>query len=624
MNNQLPETNSILIVDDNPDNLALLFDFLSEEGFEILVARGGESAIEKATYAIPDLILLDVMMPPGINGFETCDRLKSNPTTVDIPIIFMTALSDAENKVRGLRAGAVDYITKPIQHEEVLVRVKIHLQLRRLMKLHNQQNQTLKAEVQERLAAEAALQQLTQELEYRVYERTTALTETLVKLQQTQTELLAREQRLLHTAFHDALTELPNRLYFIQELEKAIANQNSDQQPFAVMLIDLERFKLVNDTLGNQIGDHLLRHVAARTKNCLGPQDMLARFGGDDFIVLLHTTTNPTAVAHKIQTQLRQPFIIDGYEVFTDAHFSITCSTIGYERTEDILTDTDTAMYHAKSKGRGCVEVFVPSMKTQAKEKLQIEADLKWAIKNRKFLLYYQPIIDLHSNQVNGFEALIRMQNAENQMISPAQFIPIAEETGLIKEIGWWIIEEACQQLQTWHRYLNSSLMITINLSAIQLRQIGMIDRLDDILNQYNLLRSAVKLEITESCLIDSMSQELKVLKQLKNLGIKLCIDDFGTGYSSLSCLHQFPIDTIKIDKSFVNRIGIVSGDTEIVQTIITLAHRLGMDLVAEGIEKPVQLKLLANLGCELGQGYLFAKPLPAQAAQEFVTNWLR
>ena len=626
MNSELLENSTILIVDDNPDNLDVLFDFLSDEGFEILVATGGESALEKAEYALPDLILLDVMMPPGIDGFETCDRLKQNPITKDIPVIFMTALSDVEHKVKGLRSGAVDYITKPIQHEEVLVRVGIHLRLKNLLNLYNRQNLSLQAEVEDRVFAQSALQKLTTELEQRVQERTRELTKTLEALQKSQETLLVREQSLIHSAFHDALTELPNRFYFIERLTQVMAIAYDNPNYFyIVFFIDLERFRLVNDTFGNYIGDQLLKNVAQRAKNCLRDQDTIARLGGDDFMVLLETATNigeALAIVEKIQAQLRLPFIIQGYEVITDSSVGITISTIGYERTEDILTDVDTAMYHAKAKGKGSYEIFVPSMKTQAKEKLQIEVDLKWAIANQKFVLFYQPIIDLSTNEICGFEALIRLKNNANEIISPAKFIPIAEETGLIKEIGWWVIETACEQICQWQKFFDVKLMMTINLSAIQLRQINLVKRLEHILNHFSLSKSLVKLEITESCLIDAASPELKILQQLKNLGIKLCIDDFGTGYSSLSCLHEFPIDTLKIDKSFVNRIGKITGDTEVVQTIITLAHRLGMDVVAEGIETVMQLRLLKNLGCEFGQGYLFAKPLPVDEATRFVETW--
>ncbi len=626
MNSEFLENSTVLIVDDNPDNLAVLFDFLSAEGFEILVARGGESALEKAEYAVPDLILLDVMMPPGIDGFETCDRLKRNLITKDIPVIFMTALSDVDNKVKGLRSGAVDYITKPIQHEEVLVRVKIHLKLKNLVSLYNTQNLALTQEVAERVIAQSALQVLTTELEQRVKDRTGELTHTLTELQKVQAQVLAREQSLMHLAFHDPLTELPNRLFFIERLMQAMAIAQQDvNHLFAVLFIDLERFKLVNDTLGNIVGDQLLKSVSQRAKNCLRPKDTLARFGGDDFIVLLEPINDVNeviSIAHKIQAQLRPPFMIEGYEVVTDCNIGVTISSIGYERAEDVLTDVDTAMYHAKSKGKGGCEIFVPSMKTQARERIQIEADLRWAIDYQRFLLYYQPIIDLSTNEICGFEALIRLNNDANEIISPAKFIPIAEETGLIKEIGWWIIEEACAQIRTWQQVFDINLMVTINLSAVQLRQASLVERLSSILKQFCLSKSSVKLEITESCLIDPRSPELKVLKQLKNLGVKLCIDDFGTGYSSLSCLHEFPIDTLKIDRSFVNRIGKISGDTEIVQTIITLAHRLGMDVVAEGIETVPQLRALKNLGCELGQGYLFAKPLPVNDAAIFVENW--
>ncbi len=627
MQSGLSETNTILIVDDNPDNLDVLFDLLSFEGFEVLVARGGESALEKAIYAVPDLILLDVMMSPGIDGFETCLRLKQDPITKNIPVIFMTALTNTEDKVKGLRLGAVDYITKPIHHQEVLARTRIHLELKNLVSLYDSQNLMLKSEVADRILAESALQQLTTELELRVVERTKDLTNALEKLQKAQEQLLIREQRLIHTAFHDALTKLPNRLYFIEHLMRAVDEGRllDSGNFYAVIYIDLERFKLVNDTFGNLIGDHLLKSVAQRAKNCLSSENLIARFGGDEFIILLNPIFDVSALdifIKQIQAELRRPFLIEGYEIITDCNVGITLSSIGYQRAEDVIADVDTAMYHAKSKGKGCYEFFKPSMKTQAKERLQIESDIHWALKHQKFMLYYQPIIDLFTNEINGFEALVRLKNSDNEIISPTKFIPIAEETGLIKEVGWWIFEEAFRQIQIWQRIYDSNLVVTINISAIQLRQTGMVERLIALANHYKLTKTLVKLEITESCLIDPKSQELKILKQIKSAGIDLCIDDFGTGYSSLSCLHEFPINTIKIDRSFVNRIGKITGDTEIVQTIITLAHRLGMDVVAEGIETIAQLQLLKNLGCELGQGYLFAKPMPAELATKFVEDW--
>ncbi|MEG4581383.1 EAL domain-containing protein [Microcoleus sp. MON1_C5] len=616
--------NVILIVDDNPNNLKILFDLLKESGFKVLVAKDGESAIEKLQEVSPNIILLDVMMP-GIDGFETCYRLKASVATKDIPVIFMTALTDRVDKVKGLSMGAVDYITKPFQQEEVLARVQLHLRLRNVTKTLEEQNVLLKEEIEARKEAEAALQKLTSELEERVASQTAELRQAVNELQQAHVQLLEREKKLGHDAFHDALTELPNRAWFMNRLQQAIdLSYRREDYLYAVLFIDLDRFKVVNDSLGHLVGDELLKSVARKLQACLRHTDAVARFGGDEFVLLLEDIKDieePNRVAERIQHQLRQPFNLDDYEVFTEISIGIIFSTMGYDRPEDVLRDADIAMYHAKAQGRGRYEVFAPAMQTVAMARLQLENDLRRAIALQEFCVHYQPIVSLSTGQLSGFEALVRWHHASGIIYPPAEFIPVAEETGLINELGWWVLQEACHQIGIWQQQFPHTppLAINVNLSGVQLKQVNLLNRIEDILQQTGIPSYCLKLEITESCILETVSREEKMLKQLKALGIQLCIDDFGTGYSSLSRLHEFPIDTLKIDRSFVSRIGADNCGVEIIQTIVTLARSRGMDIVAEGIETPTQLQKLRELGCELGQGYLFSKPVDSEKATELL-----
>ncbi|MEG4576100.1 EAL domain-containing protein [Microcoleus sp. N3A4] len=618
-----PNENVILIVDDNPNNLKILFDFLRESGFKVLVAKDGESAIEKLQEVSPNIILLDVMMP-GIDGFETCYRLKASVATKDIPVIFMTSLTDRVDKVKGLSMGAVDYITKPFEQEEVLARVQLHLRLRNLTKTLEEQNVLLKQEIEARKEAEAALQKLTFELEERVTSQTAELRQACNDLQQAQVLLLQREKKLGHDAFHDALTDLPNRAWFMNRLQQAIdLSYRRKDYLYAVLFIDLDRFKVVNDSLGHLVGDELLKSVARQLQASLRHTDAVARFGGDEFVILLEDIKDieePNRVAERIQNQLRQPFNLNDYEVFTEVSIGIILSTMGYDRPEDVLRDADIALYYAKAQGRGRYEIFDPAMQTVAMTRLQLENDLRRAIALQEFCVHYQPIVSLSTGKLSGFEALVRWHHASG-IIYPAEFIPVAEETGLINELGWWVLQESCHQIGIWQQQFPQTppLAINVNLSAVQLKQVNLLNRIEDILQHTGFPSYCLKLEITESCILETVSREEKMLKQLKALGILLCIDDFGTGYSSLSRLHEFPIDTLKIDRSFVSRIGADNSGVEIIQTIVTLARSRGMDIVAEGIETTTQLQKLRELGCEFGQGYLFSKAVDSEKVTELL-----
>lgn len=436
------------------------------------------------------------------------------------------------------------------------------------------------------------------------------------------TERKRMEEQLLYDAFHDGLTGLPNRALFMDRLKYSIlrAKRRKDYL-FSVLFLDFDRFKVVNDSLGHMVGDQLLIAIARRLESCLRPSDELARLGGDEFTILLddiRDVSEATAVAEHIHQTLKLPFNLNGYEVFTTASIGIALSATGYDRPEDLLRDADTAMYRAKANGKARHAVFDTAMYNCAVALLQLETELRWAIERQELQVYYQPIVSLTTGKIVWFEALVRWQHPEQGLISPADFIPVAEETGLIIPIGQWVLRESCCQLRRWQQQFRSypPLTISVNLSGKQFSQPDLIEQIDQTLKETGLPPGSLKLEITESGIMENADSVAALLEQLKVLKIHLCIDDFGTGYSSLSRLHQFPINTLKIDRSFVSEMTEDGENAEIVQAIITLAHNLGMDVIAEGIETAEQLAQLRMLQCEHGQGYFFSRPLNSKTAE--------
>ncbi|MCT7994735.1 EAL domain-containing protein [Laspinema olomoucense] len=480
------------------------------------------------------------------------------------------------------------------------------------------------------------------------------------------------QDTLRHEALHDSLTGLPNRAFFLNRLTSALtrAKVQLDYQ-FAVIFLDLDRFKVVNDSLGHFIGDCLLVALAKRLQKCVGSGDILARFGGDEFTILVEhipDIQSAITVAEKIHTELISPFNLKGYEVFTSASIGIAPSKLGYERPEDLLRDADIAMYRAKARGKARYEVFDSTMLEDAVAQLNLENDLRRSIlkngelplptpahtseflaKNltdpasglvisyasssqektdsqpylepAEFLLHYQPIVALDTGLLSGFEALVRWQHPERGLVFPGEFIPVAEETGLILPLGEWVLREACLQMQQWHEQFKTPepLSISVNLSGQQLGQPDLLARIDRILEETHLDPSSLKLEITESVLMENAALAAELLEQLRARNIHLCIDDFGTGYSSLSHLAQFPINTLKIDKSFVMGMEGDNESSEIVRAIATLAHNLGMYVTAEGVEKEQHLVQLWSLHCDYGQGYFFSRGLDRVAAQKLL-----
>ncbi len=584
-------TADILIVDDQPENLRLLSKVLTRQGYEVRQAISGTIALQAIKMRQPDLVMLDIMMPQ-MDGYEVCSQLKSHPDTAEIPIIFLSALDDVFDKVRAFSVGGVDYITKPFQSPEVIARVRHQLTLKTVNQKISEFNSQLEKHVQER----------TQQLE-----QTNA--------------------QLLKMAYHDHLTGLPNRVRLMEcladALEKAQANPNFR---FAVLFLDCDRFKVVNESLGHSVGDQLLAAVGQRLSEALPQVNILSRLGGDEFAILLMNIQQVNCaiqVAETIIQTLSSPFKLQKYDVYVNGSIGIAIGDSTYTQPEHILRDADAAMYRAKAQGHPRYQVFDPKMHQEALQFLQIETELRKANGYQEFQVHYQPIIDLTDGKLVGFETLVRWIHPSQGFIPPDKFIPVAEETGLIVPLGLWVLQQACQQLGKWQdaHLVDDQLSVNVNLSARQFSQPDLIPSIDEILQQIPLASNYLKLEITESAILDNQKKAQNLLEQLRDRQIQLCLDDFGTGYSSLSYLHCFPVNTLKIDKSFIQRLDGTEQSLGLVPVILNIAQKMNMTVVAEGIETATQLEQLQGLGCPFGQGYLFSKPIPAHQATELLQS---
>ena len=440
-------------------------------------------------------------------------------------------------------------------------------------------------------------------------------------------ELKEAERQIYHQAFHDSLTNLPNRALFMEHLIMAIKRgKRRKNYFFAVIYLDIDRFKLINDSLGHNVGDKLLVEFANRIQDSLRDIDSLARFGGDEFVILLEDIEDENyavGVAERLQKSLKSPFEIKGNDIYAPASFGIVLNTKMYDDPEIIIRDADAAMYHAKEKGRSQFKIFDKTLHEKALNLLHIETDLRKAIANKEFDLYYQPIVSLDNISILGFEALIRWNHPTQGLVYPDSFIPVAEETGLIIPIGRWVLKKACRDLRRWDEQVKSKLplFMSVNISSKQFLRPSLIDDIKEILNETGLPPDQLKLEITETALMEDVHETIPLIKRMKDLGVQIVIDDFGTGYSSMSYLQQLPIDTLKVDQSFISRIESNNNDENknIVETIVSLAHKLGLKVVAEGVETDKQHSVLSQMNCQMAQGYLFSRPLKKEKMDELI-----
>jgi len=560
---------SLLIVDDEPKNFDVIETLLNEQDYQLHYAASGEDAINSLDLFEPDVILLDVMMP-GIDGIEVCRRIKAMPKWESVPIIMVTALTTKTDLARCFEAGADDFISKPVNRLELTARVRSMLRIRQQYQQLATFNATLEETVQQRTA------------------------------------------QLHSMIFQDALTELPSRTYLLQKLTEVVQARESG---FAVVYLDCDQFKLVNGSFGYAVGNQLLIAIAARLKQYLHSEDLLARVGEDEFCFLLQHTRDEHDLDVFIQAILQSfesAFMVADCEIFMTACMGIVVGSNAYHKPEEFLQNADTAMYRAKLRGKGCYQTFNHQMSLAMLNRLTLENDLQRALKHQEFVIYYQPIVDLQTEKICGFEALLRWYHPDRGMISPAEFIPCMEETGLIVPVGMVVLRQACQQLQIWQQQGWTELTMSVNLSVRQFACPTLLADIDQVLAETAVDPTQLKLEITESVIMENAAMAIALTEQLRSRQIQISIDDFGTGYSSLSYLHQFPADHLKIDRSFVSQMQAENRNYQVVRIILTLSKQLGLTVVAEGIETPEQLQWLQQLGCEAGQGYLFSKPLAA------------
>jgi diguanylate cyclase (GGDEF)-like protein len=554
---------TLLVVDDDAMNRDALSRRLTRTGYTVLTAENGADALTMIGQNRIDAVLLDIMMP-GMSGIETLRSLRQSRSVSDLPVIMVTAKDGSDDVVEALGLGANDYVTKPIDYAVALARIRAQVTARRA----------------------------------------------------------------------DPLTGLPNRLLFLERINRLLktgGGTGGHDTGFAVLFIDVDRFKVINDSLGHAAGDELLSTLATRLLQALRSTDSisrheeptLARIGGDEFTILLNGIDKAdaaTAVAERLRAVAAQPFQVHGREIVTSLSIGIVLSAERYTRAEDMVRDADTAMYRAKRNGKGRCEIFDTTMLEAAEERLRLESDLRHALERQEFELHYQPIVSLAAGRLAGFEALIRWRHPERGLIPPADFISIAEDSGLIVPMGLWVLREACTQLQTWERECGAEgLVINVNLSARQCMHPDLLKDVSRILAETKCPAEQVKLEITEGVVLDNSDGVSKVLHDLRALGVQLGLDDFGMGYSALSYLQRFPFQTIKIDRTFVSGMK-ETGNTEIIRAIVSMAAGLDMNVTAEGIETADQVRRLQDLACEFGQGYYFHRPLNAKDAAAMLT----
>lgn len=564
----------VLIAEDDPVSRRLLEAVLVRWGYEVTAVSDGLAAWDILQQEDgPKLAIIDWMMP-GLDGIELCTKLRALCQESYTYVLLLTARSRKEDIVQGLDAGADDYITKPFDTNELKVRLNVG---RRITKL--------------------------------------------------QDDLLSIKETLKMQATHDSLTGLPNRLLFSDRLTYGLAQAKRHNHTLSVMFLDLDGFKYINDTLGHDVGDLLLKEVAGRLTHSLREADTIARMGGDEFTVILNDCegeVGASAVANKILEAFAAPFNLEGRELYITTSVGISMFPNDGLDVETLVKNADTAMYRAKERGRNNYKMYTQALNTATVERMELETGLRRAIDKGELRVFYQPRVDIRTGRTLGCEALVRWQHPTMGLIYPAQFIPLAEETGLIVGLSEWVLHEACKQNKAWHEDGFPCTDVAVNISAKLLQHGDLVKMVKSVLSETGLDPMYLDLELTESTLMHNPDRATQVLREVKDMGVKISIDDFGTGYSSLSYLKRFPVDAVKIDKSFVKDIANDPDDAAISGAVVAMAHSLKLKVIAEGVETLEQLEFLRSLNCDEMQGYFISRPVPADELTQIFRTSLR
>lgn len=684
INNAFNETKPlVLVADDSRFMRFTLRKFLEKDQYEVIEAKDGTEVLSLFVERKPDIILMDLVMPE-IDGVTACDKLKKLPGGDDTPVIMITSLEDENSVNLAFEAGATDYISKPINWAVLRKRLRRLLQARYTEKNLNQSEAFARSIIDhategiittdingiikyinpavEKIFSYSAkdileknINLLIPELDYNnsfseelanLNRKIDGVTSDACKLPiefniskffvgeqcfftimlRDVTERKQYEEMIRYQAFYDSLTGLPNRLLLKERISYHIDYGKNTGQKFAVMYLDLDRFKLVNDTLGHDIGDKLLKEIANRLKNCVQGGDTVARIGGDEFIILLPEITNEqraVKIANKILQVIREPLIIDSHEFYMSISIGVTIYPDDGESEKTLMTNGDIAMYRAKQKGKNNFQLYTSDLNEKALERLEMENSLRRAIDYKEFILYYQPKVDALTEKVVGMEALIRWQHPNWGLVPPHKFIPLAEETGLIVPIGEWVLRSACAHNKALQNAGLPPIIVAVNISVIQFELQNLTKIISEILQETGLDPKYLELEITESIAMKNVEHTIKIINELKEMGIKFSIDDFGTGYSSLSQLSNLAVNKLKIDKCFVNKINGEENNSIIASTVLALGKSLKISTVAEGVETQHQVNFFKKNLCNEMQGYFFGKPMNSEEFYQFYNKKL-
>ncbi|MFA9218084.1 MAG: putative bifunctional diguanylate cyclase/phosphodiesterase, partial [Sphingomonadaceae bacterium] len=672
----------------------LMREMLTQVGLDMIEAGNGAQALASYQATTPDLVLLDVEMP-GMDGFDVCRAIRQLDQHPGAPIIMVTGGDELEAVTHAYEVGATDFVSKPINwpilgHRVLYVlRASDAIARLRIADAHNRAvlaaipdtffrmskdgyyldyepghaasqdtrcvgrhlRDVLPADIAAQLLAEMQLTLSTQQVravDYQLpgdaaagaaalhFEARLVATgpDEVLGLVRDISERKRTEEQIRRLAYCDSLTGIPNRQAFLETLEHELARSRSANKKFAVLFMDLDAFKRINDTLGHNVGDHLLKVVSERLRETIRPSDLvsrselagnnLARLGGDEFTILipdLERVDNALNVAHRVKEAMRRPFLIDAHEIFVTASIGISLYPEDGDDCNSLLKYADTAMYHAKNCGKNNAKLYSSSLTMQIMSHVKLEVGLRKALQNNELYLLYQPQIDVASSRIVGVEALVRWRHPERGIISPTEFIPLAEETGLIVPIGEWVLRTACQQATAWQVDGKPPIRMAVNLSAKQFKDENLAQIVVSALHDSGLPADLLELELTEGTLMDDARATLAALEQLRNIGVYLSIDDFGTGYSSMNYLKRFDVRALKIDKSFISGLPQDAENAAITRAIIAMAHGLKMAVVAEGVETDAQLVLLEQYGCDLVQGYYLGHPAPPESIKLMLTN---